>query len=298
MTVRRVVTAGRDTGDMRSSSRHGLLGEIRTGALDSRTDLTDLLRKCVALGGEAGSARLREWASRELKGYEGGAEVPPYRMVSSLLYLDGATLRGRIRGQQVPHNMLPAEMQARLNEPFPLRHSLAELVELVETTRRQGEEAVKLSPPMPQELVALINHRIEEAERQNTPFPLPGVGPSQVVERVYWALGVTTLAAIIDNVRTTLVELAAEMQAFTSGDSVVPTQDAADQAVDVAVYGKVRHLVVHQVVAQGGDAAVAGRAAVVGDAQPEGRPHRLMWWIAGIAGVIGAVAAVAVLFTH
>jgi hypothetical protein len=55
-----------------------LLDEIHDGALDSRTNLPDLLRKCIALGGETGSERLRDWARQELMGYGPGTEVPEY----------------------------------------------------------------------------------------------------------------------------------------------------------------------------------------------------------------------------
>jgi hypothetical protein len=50
----------------------GLLSQIEEGALDSRVPLVDVLRKCVALGGQAGSAELRDWARRELDGYGAG----------------------------------------------------------------------------------------------------------------------------------------------------------------------------------------------------------------------------------
>ena len=72
-----------------------LLVEIKSGAIDSASNLPDLLRKCVALGGATGSARLREWATQELKGYGADNTLPPYRLASSLLYLDRSTVGGR-----------------------------------------------------------------------------------------------------------------------------------------------------------------------------------------------------------
>jgi len=49
-------------------SRTTVLDEIQAGALDPRSELKALLRKCVTLGGETGSERLRTWAALELKG--------------------------------------------------------------------------------------------------------------------------------------------------------------------------------------------------------------------------------------
>jgi hypothetical protein len=86
-----------------------LLDDIHNGALDSRTNLPDLLRKCIALGGETGSERLRDWVQQELMGYGPGTEVPSYRKTASLLYLDGSRIGGLVRGQQVPLNMIPIE---------------------------------------------------------------------------------------------------------------------------------------------------------------------------------------------
>lgn len=137
-----------------------LLDEIHDGALDSRIHLPDLLRKCIALGGETGSERLRDWARQELVGYGAGTEVPEYRKTTSLLYLDGATVRGRIRGQQVQLTMIPPSIRDKVRESMDnieIRQPVAELVDIVESYRKQGEGSVKLAPPRVQELVALIN---------------------------------------------------------------------------------------------------------------------------------------------
>jgi len=84
-----------------------LLQEIETGALDHRTPIGDLLRKAVALGGRAGSAELRDWAARELRGYGPEHELPPYRLIAAPLQLDGATMHGISKGQQLSPMQLP-----------------------------------------------------------------------------------------------------------------------------------------------------------------------------------------------
>jgi hypothetical protein len=67
-----------------------LLGEIEQAALDESVPVATALRKCLALGGHAGSAELREWASRELHGYLGHEkELPDYRRIRSPLLMDG-----------------------------------------------------------------------------------------------------------------------------------------------------------------------------------------------------------------
>lgn len=273
-----------------------LLDQIHDGALDSNTNLADLLRKCIALGGETQSERLRDWATQELMGYWGETEIPDYRKTASPLFLDGATVRARVVGQQVPLAMIPVDIRQRVRELMDnveVRHSVSQVVDLVETARRSGEGSVKLSPPHQQELVALINAKLADDDQKKYSSPGPfGMAPSQVVERVYWQVSVSDLVAIIDGVRTTLVRLVVEIRAATPESPATPSREAAEQAVDVAVYGKVRNLVISQVGAESQGAVSAGATAVAGDAKPESLLRRWMWWIVGIATIVGAVAAV------
>lgn len=276
----------------------GLVADIQAGALDSGTNLADLLRKCIVLGGETGSQRLREWASKELKGYGPGDEFPPFRQAASPLYLDGSTMSGVITGQQVPYNMIPDVARDRLSEPICIHQSVAELVDIITSHRRNGEDSVKLLPPLAQELVALINHNLAQADRDREPFPGIALPPSQVVERVYWVVGLNVYASVIDTVRTTLVELVAEMKAASPQDAPSPTREAAEQAVEVAVYGKVRRLVVNQVGPHATGAASAAGVASTGNTQPETKSHKIMWWVGGSAGIIAATGAIVALFVH
>ena len=80
------------------------LEEIERDLLDDSKSLATALRKAVTLGGELKSVPLREWASRELRGYEDGQdgkELPDYRRVSAPLLIDGATMRGIVKRQQL-----------------------------------------------------------------------------------------------------------------------------------------------------------------------------------------------------
>ena len=70
------------------ASDHTLLAEIERDLLDGRA-LADLLRKCIMLGGRSGSQELRDWAGKELRGYDPDDELPPYRVVSAPIMLDG-----------------------------------------------------------------------------------------------------------------------------------------------------------------------------------------------------------------
>jgi hypothetical protein len=279
---------------MAKSKPGDLLSEIETGALDSSSDLPDLLRKCISLGGVTGSARLREWATLELKGYGPQDELPSYRLTSSLLYLDGATMNARVKGQQVPLNMIPEVARASVQGDIHLPQSIAELADLLKSARQSREDVIRLAPPHVQELLALINHALAQADKAQFGggFGLPA---SQVVERVYWMVGLSTFAAIIDGVRTTLVELVAEMRAGSPVGVTLPTHEVAEQAVDVAINGNKNRITINQVAPHATGTAATGGVVSTGNHEPESRPRRLMWWVVGVAAIVAAAAAVVTL---
>lgn len=200
-----------------------LLEEIEQAALDNSADITGALRKCVALGGQSGSEELRAWATRELKGYSGSDELPEYRTVGAPIALDGATFNTHISGQQIRPGALPAPMCDHIKEELDLRMPLAEIMEAIKTA---DGNVVRMSLPGSADIAALMNYET----KQRDPFLV------QQITRIYWEVHVTALVRIVDVVRTTLVELVAEIRAGTPHDTV-PTKAVTDQAVSVAIYG-------------------------------------------------------------
>jgi hypothetical protein len=270
------------------------LTEIEQGALDTSSDLPSLLRKCISLGAATRSARLREWASRELKGYGPDDELPEYRCTKSLLFMDAALVGGIIKGQQVPLTLIPEEARPSIQGDIYLPQPVAELMEVISSALRRDEESVRLSPPLSHELLALMNHQLAQHDRGSFASSF-GFGPSQVIERVYWLVPVSRFAAIIDTVRTTLIELVAEMRAGTPRGASLPTHEVAEQAVDIAIMGNRNRITISQVGPHGDGAAAGGGAATTGTAQPESTSRRRMWWIVSVATVIAAIATIALL---
>ena len=272
-----------------------LLDEIEQGAHDDSADLPSLLRKCIALGGATGSDRLRDWASLELKGYGGEDELPDYRNVTAPLLLDGVSGYNRITGQQVPALMIPDFARDKVNDTVVFPQPIAELTALLRSARSKNESVVRIGPPRGSELVALINRDLAEADRQRFPdsSDLP---PTQIVERIYWSVSTSSISRIVDVVRTTLVELVAEMRSVTPASEKTPSREAAEQAVDVAIYGKRNRVVVNQVAPDGVGAAAVGGTSSVGSSERQSRARTLMWWVVGLATIIAALAGVWALF--
>jgi AbiTii len=202
----------------------GLLSQIEQAALDERASVASALRKCLILGGRAGSTELREWAVRELQGYKPTDELPEYRKVGAPVLIDGVRGNMAIRGQRYPALLLPEVVRKALNnnpETVPLRDGIGELENLA---RRRGEEPVKMSLPGGGDIAVMLNYEAQV--------------PFQQIMDVYWAVSPSALRALVDQVRTTLVALVAEMVAALPDDQEIPSSAVADQAVSVAVHGR------------------------------------------------------------
>ena len=62
--------------------------------------------------------------------------------------------------------------------------------------------------------------------------------PYQRTSSLYWSVSVVSLRRIIDQVRTTLTELVAELRAGTPRGGQLPSPEVTAQAVNVAIHGR------------------------------------------------------------
>ncbi|MGH3847825.1 MAG: hypothetical protein ACRDS0_41410, partial [Pseudonocardiaceae bacterium] len=88
--------------------RGGLLAQIEADVVDDRVLLLllSLLQKCIVLGGQAGSEKMRDWARRELNGYAGTDTVPDYRHVPAAPDHYGAAVLTHSSLQDRDHSVL------------------------------------------------------------------------------------------------------------------------------------------------------------------------------------------------
>lgn len=260
------------------SRDNNLLAQIEAAALDEEHSVAGALRKCVALGGQAGSTELRDWASKELRGYHGDDELPEYRIVAAPIHIDGATPAAHIKGQPIAPSSLPDFVQEKIREEFEFRSGIGELEELVRSSERSGEP-VKLQLPMGADIARIMSQE--------------SAASGQTILTVYWSISPVSVRGVIDQVRTSLVQLVAELKAGMPDDQDIPSSEAATQAVHVAVTGKRSRVNVTAAQASNG-----GQANVTANepAPPESgfwtRSRRIGAFLAGTATVIVAVIAV------
>jgi hypothetical protein len=254
-----------------------LLDEIEDDALRSDMPLADTLRKIIALGGKVGSTELRDWASRELRGYDGtGVDLPPYRKPGALILVDFVSGNWQVTNQQISRRQLPDAIREYVEETVPLGQGIGEVEAMVRAAIANGG-SLRIPLPHAQDVVPLMNQEAKD--------------PWQRVTTVYWSVFESALEGVIDQIRTTLVELVAEMRAGMPESAEGPSAEVANHAVNVVVNGKGARVNVTAAQASG-----SGSHQVHVDAsEPHGRSR---WWalgavIVGIATVVGALVATA-----
>ena len=108
-----------------SRRSRGLLSEIERDAMSEDRSLASTLRKCVILGGHAGSTDLREWATRELRGYEPEDELPKYRIIPAPIRVDAIRGNYKITGQRISPGELPDVVAELIDEEVQIRLAFA-----------------------------------------------------------------------------------------------------------------------------------------------------------------------------
>lgn len=255
-----------------------LLAEIEAAAVDSRSSLADALRKCVVLGGKSGSEQLRDWATRELQGYYGEDELPEYRTVAAQIQIDGATMTGLISQQAIAPTELPDFVQEKVKEQVDLRDGVGAIEALVSRAESQGE-AVKFSLPLGADIARVMSGDMQ----------------GQRILSIYWAVAPGAIHGLLDQIRTALTVLVAEMRANMPRNQEVPSEAVANQAINLVVTGR-RHKIsvsAAQATEESAQAHAAGGNIESPDDSPFWTtPRKIGAFIVGVATIVGAVAAV------
>ncbi|MDP9850267.1 hypothetical protein [Streptosporangium lutulentum] len=204
------------------------LDQIERGALDLNTSIADVLRLCVALGGRAKSQHLRDWALKELNGYELDDELPPYRIVNASLYMDNTNRAGLNRiPQQIAPAMLPKEVRADIGEEMHLRQKIVVLEAEARKAQAQDEHLTYTFSQSAMVANLMTTRGWEKGE----------IPQRQMVSAIYWRVSPAELLGVVDHVRTVLTQLVAELVATMPTGQEVPSAAQADRAVNIVVNG-------------------------------------------------------------
>lgn len=200
-----------------------LIAEIERDLLDG-VHVADILRKLIILGGRAGSSDLRDWATRELRGYADVLveDLPSYRKIPAMIQMDAVVGHHQVRHQTIAPHELPEEARAHIANEAPFYQGIGEIQAMVEGV---GEgKTVRIALPGERALAQLMDSA--------------SGNPYQHINAIYWSVGVAALEGLVDQVRTRLAELLGELRAVTPANAEMPTATQAAAAVNVVVYGR------------------------------------------------------------
>jgi hypothetical protein len=231
-------------------TRVGLLAQIEADVVDDSVPLSSILQKCIVLGGQAGSEKMRAWARQELNGYADADKVPDYRHVAAAAMVQITNSAG-YNGitQRINDSIFPQQIRDIIRERGGLENAiLGQGIGELEAMAGQSTEEHGLIPPWSSLIADTLN-------RHN-------MAPHSRVAEVYWSVSNASIRGLLIRVRTALADLVAELITLTSRDQEVPDKLAADQAVQFVITGD-RPTVYYssQHAADGGtNVAVAGSA--------------------------------------
>ncbi len=131
-----------------------LLRKIQDAAVDSRSNIGDVLRQCAVLAARLGNEGFKKWVDEELNGYPLDAEPPTYRVLKGLHstgYFAGPAGE-QISNVPLPLSIVPEPLRKRVSEIW-FREGVGGLAALVEG----GEH--DLESPWPADLIAHVATR-------------------------------------------------------------------------------------------------------------------------------------------
>lgn len=200
-----------------------LLRSIRERLLDESEPLAGLLRKCLLLGAETGSDALRQWARRELNGYDGEEGVPEYRKLSGVpISMDSISGNTLAKNQIVDRLNLPQESLEFVPEAIAMRQPIEELEALAK------EKRLSFSPPGLAYAQMLWNQKL---------------GAYQNIVSLSYVMPGTAIRGVLGQIRTQLVDLIADLTSDTPL-AELPGKEQVDAAVSHHI-GQVYNTTVH-----------------------------------------------------
>jgi hypothetical protein len=172
------------------------------------------LRRVILLGGRAGSSELRDWASRELNGYDDETSLPAYRRVPSPICIDANVGYTRRTGQVISPSILP-EYAQELFAGGPAFFQGIGTIEAIAREAREDGGTVKMTHRNAMDLCAVLD--------DGQPF--------QETTALYWQVSAASIGGIVEHVKTTLAELVAAMRSRTPVGEILPAPAVATEAV-------------------------------------------------------------------
>jgi hypothetical protein len=197
------------------------IDRLENDVLDDSVPLATLLRQVIILGGRSSSEPLRLWAQQELRGYDDPeSNVPGYRIIAGQLKADITSGSQINNGYEISTYDLPEELRGAVKNDIPIRWSIGEIHATVQS--KPGSHIRLGGINMPE--IARITTTHQRKLQGN---------PLLSINSIYWSVSTSTLAGILDQVRTRLAEFVAEIRASMPDGATEPTSEQIRHAVSI-----------------------------------------------------------------
>ncbi|MYS23569.1 hypothetical protein GA0115240_15415 [Streptomyces sp. DvalAA-14] len=192
------------------------LERLERDVLDDSVPLASVLRQVLVIGGHASSQPLRTWALQELHGYTNAeVELPDYRKGYAPMRADARSVAWQIKGETITKYELPEFAREYYSEEVPIPFGVGKIEAMI--ARTAPDEPLRLSPPGAAELARFMTY-----DRRDRRI---------VIEAVYWAVDVSVLQDVLDQVRTRLTQFVAELRDVMPAGESDPTPEQVHRAV-------------------------------------------------------------------
>lgn len=195
------------------------LDEIVDLAASDDARLVTILRKCLVVATRLKNDRLREWVTAELNGYKDHLMMPDYRItaITAKGFFIGP-FQAQINDQPLPSGFLKKEHRWWATTGY-LKESIS-AYEAMTSGAEKHDTAILNWPP---DLVVHYQSKFFQGYTLN---------------RAWQEIPIGSVIAVVDAVRTRLLQFALEMQSEVgSNDNTIPDPEIVERTVQNIIYG-------------------------------------------------------------
>jgi len=195
------------------------LDDIVDMAAGDDARLVTILRMCLVVAAELNNESLRDWATAELNGYKDHLSAPDYRIarVTAKGFFVGP-LGAQINDQPLSAGVLEKQHRWWATTAY-LNESISAYEAMVAGDGKKGAAMVH----WPADLVARYQSKYIQG---------------YVLNRAWQEISIGAIVAVVDTVRTRLLQFALELQSeIGSSDEAAPSPESVERSVQTIIYG-------------------------------------------------------------
>lgn len=208
-----------------------LLRDIQNSAIDSKNDISTLLRQCKVLAARLSSNELGEWADQELNGYKDVKNLPNYRIINTELKGNFSGAFGRaLNNAPIPLSCFDKKFRDDLSKAYGTQ-PISSYEALIKSSK--GDNFIE---QIPADLVAYYSQKIYQG---------------MVCLSAWKEIPYGSIVSLVDVVRNKILDFALKIETEIpeakeieniSKNSVSSIKEKVSQAFHTTIYGNVGNI--------------------------------------------------------